>query len=190
VILSLAAVAGTTLGGRNEAPDRWARIVVSVFFSTALAALVVSLIAIVWKVLLPRPGLTIHTNDTDRWIEPEFTDLETVMVDGYLLDGYAQALHAVRDRNEGKATWLGRGFIIVCIALGCVAIAGVTATLDRYAIRGRTNPPVRTRTKPHSERSTVGGTERRERFKPVPKARDGNDLRERPLPAARSVDYR
>lgn len=140
VILSLSAAGGAGLGsGAIAQLDHWARVAVAVLISTALITLIAAVIAIVGKVLLPYPGKTIGLQDTDHWIDPLYTDRSLVSTEGYLLDGYTQALRTERERNDKKAKWLGRGYIIVCCGLILVAIAGGIATLDRYA-GGRHDP--------------------------------------------------
>jgi hypothetical protein len=134
VILSLSAAGGAGLGsGAIAQLDHWARVTVAVLIAAALVTLIAAVIVVVWKVLLPNPGKTIGLKDTDHWIEPMYTDRLLTNTEGYLLDGYTQALRAERDRNDKKATWLGRGYIVVCAGLVLVAIAGGVATLDRYA---------------------------------------------------------
>lgn len=146
VILSLAAAAGAALGGRitEDGLNHRAQLVVAVLVASALVSLVVAVGLVVWKVIRPLPGKTIGLDDTDRWIEADFTDLQPVMVDGYLTDGYTQALRAERNRNDGKAKWLTCAYMIMCAGLALVAAAGATATLGRYVGEGHQNTNTQT----------------------------------------------
>lgn len=137
VILSLAAAAGAGFGASPVVLDHWARTSVTILITVALALLVASVGAVVLKVIRPLPGITISLHDTDKWIEPAFTDLDQVLIDGYLLDGYTQSLRVERDRNNGKAKWLRWSYVTVCLGLVCVAGAGGVATVDRYARAGK-----------------------------------------------------
>jgi hypothetical protein len=149
VILSLGAAVGVGVGSSTVPAtlSDWARIVIAVLAALALVALVLSVALVVVKVLRPLPGLTFATAEVDGWIKPAFTDLPTVQVNGYLTDGYAQAIHADRLRNNSKALWLNRGYVIVAMSLALIAAAGALATIDRYvAVRG--HQPIHTSSKP------------------------------------------
>lgn len=133
VILSVAAAAGATLGGSDAGDEleSWVRVGVAGSLAVALAALVAAVILVVWKVLRPQPLLAVSTDDTDRYTQQPFVSYQPVQVHGYLVDAYAQALKAERSCNDGKARWLNRVYVLVCVALALVALAGGAATLDR-----------------------------------------------------------
>ena len=133
VILSLAAVVGT-IGGTTASSRLadWVRVSVGIVVALALIVLVVAVFLAVWKVLLPRPGITISREDTDHYVLPKFTSLEPTMLNGYLVDAYTQALKIERARNDEKACWLSRSYKLLCAGLALVALAGAVATLDAY----------------------------------------------------------
>lgn len=133
VILSVAAAAGATLGGSDAGDEleSWVRFGVVGSLAVALAALVAAVILVVWKVLRPQSLLAVSTSDTDRYTQQPFVSYQPVQLHGYLVDAYAQALKAERSCNDGKARWLNRVYVLVCIALALVALAGGAATLDR-----------------------------------------------------------
>lgn len=170
IILSLAAAAGAGFGTNAVALDHWAQTTVAILIAAALALLVGAVGAVVLKVIRPLPGSTISLKDTDRWIEPAFTDLDRVLIDGYLLDGYTQSLRAERDRNDGKAKWLRRGYVTVCLGLVCVAGAGGVATVDRYVRAGTTGTDTHPRHGARARRARSGSGPGQS----VPSARDGS----------------
>lgn len=137
VILSIAAAAGAAIGGSTtQNLDHWARIVVGVLVVLALLALVAAVVAVVWKVLLPTQGFTIKTSEVKGWPAPPFIGEPLVMTQGYLLRGYVKTLERDRERHAAKAKWLGRSYKFLCAGIVIVALAAMTASLDRYVIRG------------------------------------------------------
>lgn len=141
VILSVAAAAGVAIGtGSGPQLSGWGKATVGPLMGIALISLVAAVVLAVAKVLFPREGISIATEDTDRYILPEFTGLKPGMVSGYLADAYAQALKIERVKNKTKATWLGRAYLMVCAGLVAVALAGALATLDRYVGDGEREP--------------------------------------------------
>ena len=141
LILSVAAAAGA-VGGRGTAAGlhHWPRIVVGVSVAAALLALVAAVFASVVKVLLPSPGVTISIKEVERYPFPEFISQDKVMIQGRLMWGFVDALKRERERNESKARWLKLSYIVVCIGLGFVSLAGATAIVDRY-VAGRPGRP-------------------------------------------------
>jgi hypothetical protein len=137
LILSVAAAAGA-VGGRGTPAGlhHWPRIVVGVSVATALLALVGAVFASVVKVLLPSPGVTISIGEVERYPFPEFISQDKVMIQGRLMWGFVDALKRERQRNESKARWLKLSYIVVCVGLGLVSLAGATAIVDRY-VAGR-----------------------------------------------------
>jgi MFS family permease len=137
VILSIAAAGGAAVGGSaTKTLDHWASLVVGALVFLALLLLVAAVVAVVWKVLLPTPGFTIKTAEVKGWPAPPFIGESLVMTQGYLLRGYVKTLERDRKRHASKATWLGRSYKLVCAGIIVVALAGMTASLDRYVIRG------------------------------------------------------
>lgn len=133
VILSVAAAAGA-LGTRGAAAGlhQAVSVTVALLVAGALACLVAAVVMVVAKVLLPSPGITIATEEVERYPLPEFITQEAVMVRGYLMRGLISALKRERDRNEQKARWLKTSYLTVCTGLIFVALAGGIATIDRY----------------------------------------------------------
>ena len=136
VVLSLSAAVVGTLGlATSEARlDRWATAVVGGLLTSALVSLMAAVGIVVWTVIRPFPGTTISLGDTERWTQPEFTQLEAVVVYAYLTNGYRQALRSERHRNNRKARWLTRAYLIVSLGLAFVAVSAALAIVDRYVI--------------------------------------------------------
>ena len=141
IILSIATAAVAAIGkDAGTGLHDWVRIAVGGLVALALASLVAAVIAVVVKVLLPTEGLTIATAEVMAYPTWEFISRDTTLVRGHLMRGYAIALERDRHRNSDKATWLGRGYKLVCVGIVLVAIAGASATLDRYVAGGTANP--------------------------------------------------
>lgn len=133
LILSVAAAAGA-VGGRGTTADlhHWSRIVIGGSVAGALLALVAAVFVSVVKVLLPSPGVTISIEEVERYPLPESVSLDKVIIQGRLMWGFVDALKRERQRNESKAGWLKFSYIVVCVGLGLVSLAGATAIVGRY----------------------------------------------------------
>lgn len=132
IVLSVATAAGLAFG---QGPSlHWAvsKVAVAVLMASGLLTLFLVVVVVVVKVLRPEPGETIGIRDTDEYNEPKFTSLQPRQFHRYLIDAYGQGLKSERERNNGKAMWLTRSYYLVTVGLACLALAGVTATLDRY----------------------------------------------------------
>jgi hypothetical protein len=134
VILSVAAAAGA-VGAPDRAGGltRSVELLVALLVAIALAALVSAVVIVVVKVLLPSPGLRIATSEVERYPTYEFVTQPRVMIQGRLLRGYVEALARDRERNEMKARWLKLSYVVVTFGLALVSLAGVVATIGRYA---------------------------------------------------------
>jgi hypothetical protein len=132
IILSVAAAAGAATGGAGPELDRWARVSVGISVAVALAFLVAALILVIAKVLLPTEGWTIAMAQVQQYPHWNFISLEPPIVQGGILRNLVRSLQTERDRNAGKAKWLGWSYKLVAVGLVLVALAGATATLDRY----------------------------------------------------------
>ena len=133
LILSVAAVAGAIGGtGTTSGLHHWPRVVVGTSVAAALLALVAAVFVSVVKVLLPRPGITISTEEVERYPLPESISQDKVMIQGRLMWGFVEALRRERQRNESKARWLKYSYIAVCVGLGLVSLAGTTAIVAGY----------------------------------------------------------
>jgi hypothetical protein len=133
LILSVAAAAGA-VGGRGTTAGlhHWPRIVVGVFVAAALLTLVTAVFVSVVKVLLPRPGVTMSMEEVERYPLPESVSQDKVMIQGRLMWGYVEALRRERKRNDDKERWLKLSYVVVCLGLGLVSLAGTTAIVDGY----------------------------------------------------------
>jgi hypothetical protein len=79
------------------------------------------------KVLLPRPGITISTKEVERYPLPESVSQDKVMIQGRLMWGFVDRLKREREQNDSKARWLKLSYVLVCVGLGLVSLAGTTA---------------------------------------------------------------
>jgi hypothetical protein len=135
VILSLAAAAGATTGkGAGFGLHHGVRALAGILVALALLALASAVVVVVWKVLLPKPALTIDTSEIQRYPTDEFIYRDRVSIQGHLMNGFVISLERERERNALKALWLGRSYKLVCAGLSLLALAGVAATLDRYVV--------------------------------------------------------
>lgn len=133
VVLSVAAATVVSVGSGGATELRHGvKVGVGVVVAVAFVALLLALVCLVVWVLLPRPGKTIGTDDTDQWGTWHYVSQETVKITGYLLNGYSKALRTERVKNGRKAKWLRRSYVLVLVGLGLIALAGAAATLDRY----------------------------------------------------------
>jgi hypothetical protein len=157
IILSVAAAAVAALGADAGAGlHEWVRIGVGILIALALGTLVAAVIAVVAKVLLPTEGFTIATSEVEAYPTWDFISRERVMVQGHLMRGYVKALERDRARHASKATWLGRGYKLVCVGLVLVAIAGTAATLDRYVAGGSNEPTPKRHRHPSRDTTRAG----------------------------------
>ena len=133
LILSVAATAGAVGGrGTTNGLHHWSRVVVGVSVAAALLALVVAVFVAVVKVLLPRPGIAISMEEVERYPLPESVSQDKVVIQGQLMWGFVDTLKRERQLNESKARWLKLSYVVVCVGLGLVSVAGTTAIVDRY----------------------------------------------------------
>jgi hypothetical protein len=143
IILSIAAAVGTLGGNAASLRDlhHAVRVLVGVLLATALFLLILAIIFVVWKVLLPKEGYTVDLSEIERFPTFEYISRQRVQVQGDLMLGLVTALEADRRRNDDKATWLGRSYKTVCLGLILVALAGTSASLDRYVAGDGTTEP-------------------------------------------------
>lgn len=133
LILSVAAAAGAVGGrGTTDGLHHWPRVVVGVSVAAALLALVVAVFVAVVKVLLPRPGIAISMEEVERYPLRESVSQDKVMIQGRLMWGFVDALKRERQLNESKARWLKLSYVVVCVGLGLVSVAGTTAIVGGY----------------------------------------------------------
>jgi hypothetical protein len=133
IILSLAAAAGATAGETaGVGLHHGVRVFAAVLVALALLVLASAVVLVVWKVLLPKPALTIDTNEIEQYPTNEFIHRDHVGIQGHLMNGFIESLKTERARNALKAEWLGWSYKLVCAGLSLVALAGVASTLDRY----------------------------------------------------------
>jgi hypothetical protein len=133
LILALATAAGATTG-RNAGAGlhHGVRVFAGILVALALLVLASAVVLVVWKVLLPRPALTIDTDEVERYPTNEFVYRDHVGIQGHLMNGFVISLKRERERNASKAVWLGWSYKLVCAGLVLVAFAGMAGTLDRY----------------------------------------------------------
>jgi hypothetical protein len=133
VILSVAAAAGAVgISGQQDKLHSCVALAVGLLVASALVALAASVVFVVVKVLIPSPGITIATEEIERYPYPEFITQSPAMIQGYLMRGLIDALNRERERNEEKARWLKTSYLLVCLGLVLVAAAGASSTIDRY----------------------------------------------------------
>jgi hypothetical protein len=133
LILSVAAAAGAVGGtGTTSGLHHWSRIVVGGSVAAALLALVTAVFVSVVKVLLPNPGTTISTREVERYPLPQSVCEAKIMIQGRLMRGFVEALRREREQNDTKERWLKLSYIVVCVGLGLVSLAGTTAIVDGY----------------------------------------------------------
>lgn len=132
LILSVAAAAGAAGGsGTTAGLHHWPRIVVGVSVAVSLLTLVAAVFVAVVKVLLPNPGATISTREVERYPLPESISQGKVMIQGRLMWGFVDALRRERQQNESKERWLRLSYVVVCVGLGFVTVAGTAAIVAR-----------------------------------------------------------
>jgi hypothetical protein len=133
LILSLAAAAGAATGKDAGAGlHHGVRVLSGILVAIALVALAAAVVLVVAKVLLPKQTVVIATKEATRYANPEFISQARVMIQGRLMRGFLVSLELDRKRNDLKAKWLSRSYVLVCTGLLLVACAGVAGTLDRY----------------------------------------------------------
>jgi hypothetical protein len=132
LILSVAAAAGVGGRGTTAVLHHWPRVVVGVSVAAALLALVAAVFVAVVKVLLPSVGFTTSMEEVERYPLQESISEDKVMIQGRLMWGFVGTLRRERERNDDKERWLKLSYVVVCLGLGFVSVAGTTAIVAGY----------------------------------------------------------
>lgn len=123
----------TTAGGKlafDEHLSHRATILGTVAFGVAMAALLVTLLMAIVKVLVPQESAAISMKTIQRYPNWEYIAQDKVMVQGEILHGLIAALAKDRERNSSKATWLRRAYIALLIAVVGLIAFGVILGMD------------------------------------------------------------
>lgn len=128
IIVSISAAVGKV--ALDEDPSEWATIAGGIFFGVAMIALVASLLISITRVLIPQEGAAIAIGDIENYPNWGHIDQEKVMVQGKILRGLVTALAKDRQRNDKKATALGRAYAALLVGIGALAVFGGILAID------------------------------------------------------------
>ena len=132
IVVSVSAAAGPKVLSKDVGDAvRW---VAAALLAVALAAMLVAVSVVVFRVLWPRSSTTLSMSEIRRYPTYESVNRAPVMVQGSLLGAYVEMLAVERDLADGKSKALRVAYVALAVGIGAIAVLAATLGVNELGV--------------------------------------------------------